>query len=329
VTSRISKLPGFLRQSGLVAILAALALPAAACPIPVYQYSLEWWDEDPYEIYVFDNGDLSEEQEGLIERLKGISEGSSDEKANVRLRLVQSDSEERLYAHSALRGERPDSLPWMVAYYPTMTTTNRAPVWQGELSAANLDALLDSPTRQAITKMLLDRVSVVWLLLESGDRSADNEAFGRLEHETKRLEGTLVPPDPGAFGMDIPITDIKFERMRLSRDNEDEQMLIRMLMQSEPDLVDFAEEPMVFPIFGRGLIMNALVGRGINAHMILDTAEFLTGACSCTVKSLNPGVDLLTAVEWGRLVEPMSEEFTTGPGGVGGFIDSADQAEKL
>jgi len=279
---------------------------------------------------VFDNGERTDEQDAAIARLQALTERrGGEEHANIRLRLVQSDDEARLKAHSALRGQNPDSFPYMAVYYPSTSSNARTPVWMGELNSDNLNALIDSPMRSEITQLLVDRVSVVWLLLESGDKRADNEAYERLRRELPRLQKTLVPPDPTAFGMDIPITPIKFETRRLARDNEDERMFIRMLMNTEADLEEYADEPILFPIFGRGLVMNALVGRGINAHMLLDTAEFLTGACSCTVKSLNPGVDLLTAVNWGTRVEPMSEEFTTEPGGLGGFIDSRDQAGNL
>ena len=313
----------------VLASLAALAMPAMACPIPVYQYSLEWWEQDPYEIYVFDNGERSEEQDAVIDRLQRISEGRGDVPANLRLRLVQSESEDRLRAHSALRGEEPESFPWMAVYYPSMSSDNRVPVWMGEVNEENMDALVNSPMRDEVSQLLADRVSVVWVLLESGDSRADDAAYDRLTRELDRLEDTLVPPDPSAYGFDIEITPVRFETKRLSRDDEAEQMFVRMLMNTEADLEDYADEPIVFPIFGRGLIMNALVGRGINAYMLLDTGEFLTGACSCTVKSLNPGVDLLTALDWDAVVEPMSEEFTTEPGGLGGFIDSTDEAGNL
>lgn len=310
----------------LLAGALLFAAPVMACPIPVYQYALEWWARDAYEIYVFDTGERNEAQDSAIAQLKGISEGQGTP-ANIRLRMVQSDSKERLRAHSALRGEVPASYPWMAVYYPSTSRNARRPVWMGEVNSANVEALLDSPVRQRISEELIERTSVVWLLLESGNARADREAHQLLEQEVERLAKTLTPPDPAAFGMDIPITPIKFETMRLSRDDEAEQMLIRMLMNTEVDLEEFAGEPMVFPIFGRGLIMNALIGRGINAHMILDTAEFLTGACSCTVKSLNPGVDLITAVDWAARVKPMSQEFTTETGGLGGFLDSTEKVK--
>ncbi len=329
----IRKAPHIVSQLKLMCVMAgvvAIAMPAMACPIPVYQYSLEWWERDPYEVYVFDNGELNDEQEAALDKLQRISAGGEDNvPANLRLRTVQSDDEERLKAHSALRGEEPESFPWMVVYYPSISSNVRTPVWMGALNEENLDALLDSPARQEISEALLNRTSVVWVLLESGDSGADNEAYELVEREVKRLEETLVPPDIEAWGMDdIEIADIKFETLRLSRDNEDEWMLIEMLMNSEVDLEDYRDQPMLFPIFGRGLIMDALIGRGINQHMILDTAEFLTGPCSCTVKSLNPGTDLLTSVDWDGRIEPFSEEWDeqTG-GGVGGFMDSADQLE--
>ncbi len=316
---------------GLLASVAVLAMPAAACPIPVYQYSLEWWERDPYEIYVFDTGELTEEQETLVDRLEKIAAGNEDEvPANLRLRRVQSDSEARLRAHSALRGATPESFPWMVVYYPTMSASVRTPVWMGELTAANLDALLESPMRHRISELLLNRTSVVWVLLESGDSDADNQAADLIGREVNRLENTLVPPTLDGFGLDdIEISEIKFEFVRLSRDAADEQMFIEMLVKSEIDLVDYEDQPMLFPIFGRGLIMHALVGRGINPRMIRDIAEFLTGPCSCTVKNANPGVDLLTAVDWGSRIQPMSQEFPDEASGLGGFMDSMDEARDI
>lgn len=316
---------------GVLAGVAVLAMPAAACPIPVYQYSLEWWERDPYEIYVFDTGELTEEQETLVDRLEKIAAGNEDEvPANLRLRRVQSDSEARLRAHSALRGATPESFPWMVVYYPTMSASVRTPVWMGELTAANLDALLESPMRHRISELLLNRTSVVWVLLESGDSDADNQAADLIGREVNRLENTLVPPTLDGFGLDdIEISEIKFEFVRLSRDAADEQMFIEMLVKSEIDLVDYEDQPMLFPIFGRGLIMHALVGRGINPRMIRDIAEFLTGPCSCTVKNANPGVDLLTAVDWGSRIQPMSQEFPDEASGLGGFMDSMDEARDI
>jgi hypothetical protein len=74
-----------------------------------------------------------------------------------------------------------------------------------------------------------------------------------------------------------------------------------MLLRSEPDLAE-RSDPMVFPVFGRGRALLPLVGAGITARNIHDSAAFLVGACSCEVKELNPGFDLLLAANWEGLL---------------------------
>ena len=47
---------------------------------------------------------------------------------------------------------------------------------------------------------------------------------------------------------------------------------------------------------------RALVGRGINEENIEESCQFLVGACSCEVKSQNPGADLLVRANWESVV---------------------------
>ncbi len=57
-------------------------------------------------------------------------------------------------------------------------------------------------------------------------------------------------------------------------------------------------EPLLFPIFGRGRVLDGLIANGINADNLKDAGQFLCGPCSCQVKRLNPGMDLLIAADW-------------------------------
>lgn len=313
-----------------VVVFLVSALRAAACPIPVYQFALEWWERDAYEVYVFDTSALTEDEQAALQLLEGISSGQGVEAipANIRLFHVRAESEDRLYAHAALRGEKPESLPWMAVYFPSALRRIRTPVWMGALNTENVKTLLDSPMRQKISELLANRVSTVWVLLESGTQRADAAAARVLEAEVKRLQDTLVPPDPSKWGFtDVKISDIRFEILRLSRTDPTEQMLVTMLLNSERDLKDI-DAPMVFPIFGRGLMMNALAGAGINPQMIRETAEYLTGPCSCTVKSSSPGIDLLSAFDWKARVTPLTEKVTMPPGGLGGFLNSAEKMKQ-
>ncbi len=51
-------------------------------------------------------------------------------------------------------------------------------------------------------------------------------------------------------------------------------------------------------MFGRGRLLYALVGEGINADNISEACQFMAGPCSCVVKDYNPGTDLLMTVDW-------------------------------
>ena len=90
---------------------------------------------------------------------------------------------------------------------------------------------------------------------------------------------------------------IEFAMVTVQRDDPKEQFLLNMLLNSEPDLADL-NEPMAFPVIGRGRVLYGLVGKGINAQTIAAASRFLVGPCSCQVKNQNPGFDLLLAKDW-------------------------------
>ncbi|HEV8290542.1 MAG TPA: hypothetical protein VGP94_01400, partial [Tepidisphaeraceae bacterium] len=90
--------------------------------------------------------------------------------------------------------------------------------------------------------------------------------------------------------------------LRVSRDDPKEKMFVRMLERSQSESID-AEMPVVFPVFGRGRILCSFSGRSIRAENLEDAAAFLAGPCSCQVKELNPGVDILMAADWDSIIE--------------------------
>ncbi len=92
-------------------------------------------------------------------------------------------------------------------------------------------------------------------------------------------------------------------------------------------LKDFKNEPMAFPVFGRGRVLYALIGKGINAGTIEQACRDLTGPCTCQVKDQNPGTDLLMAVNWEKLVTPTAQEEKELPPltGLIGFPDGSNK----
>lgn len=300
---------------------------ALACPIPVFQYALEYWETDPYEVFIFYDDDTQEELLSEIEELKQNTQWDS------KINLMVNDNkvlDKDTFRHSVFRQEQVDTLPYMVVYYPRMSGI-QDPVFSGEFTKENLDLLLNSPMREKVSNSLLDRKVAVWVLLESGNQSKDQEALKVLEEEIEKMENNLQVPEATSWGIEtIVIYDkIEFELLTLSRDNKEEKMFINMLINSEFDLKDYEDVPLAFPIYGRGLILYALVGQGINSWTINEAGRFLVAPCSCQAKALNPGTDLLTTMNWEDKIEPLSGDISTEPSGVGGFLDQYDQAEDM
>ena len=118
-------------------------------------------------------------------------------------------------------------------------------------------------------------------------------------------ESRLEAQDVADGLISIPESElnISFSSICISRDDANEDIFLNQLLGMESDLREL-REPIAFPIFGRGRALYALAGQGINVDNISDAAAFLIGPCSCQVKDQNPGVDVLMAVDWDRLVQP-------------------------
>ncbi len=293
---------------------------ALACPIPVFQYSLEYWEPDPYEVVVHHNGEFTEQDQEVVDILRNAGR---ERHANIALSW-------RDYSRATIAPPSDKDLPFIELSYP-MISGIRGVLWEGPLEKDTVEAMLYSPLREKIAEKLVERHAAVWIFLESGHRREDRKARELLEEEIKRLEKVLKVPDPfETYGLDMGEihTDIDFVMFTLSRDDPDEQMLIRMLQGTERDLADYADQPMVFPIYGRGLILYALVGKGINPWTLAEAGAFLTGPCSCQVKSANPGTDILMSYDWDSQVEQRSTYTLPGSPGAGGFLDRMDEAEE-
>jgi hypothetical protein len=170
--------------------------------------------------------------------------------------------------------------------------------------------LVESSARRAIVQKLLSGEAIVWLLLEGGDGRRNDETALLVENELRKLEKSLILPERSAadppINPDLPLK-IAFSTVRVARSDPAERMLVNLLLNWSTNLIA-AAEPMLFPIFGRGRVIPPAVGSEIRAEAIQDMAEFLTGPCSCEVKEMNPGYDLLMAANWSTL--PDYQEIT-------------------
>jgi hypothetical protein len=293
-----------------VFLLAAAALGVAgaawACNVPVFRFAIERWRPDPYRAVLFHRGSLSAATSELIQPLH---EQQDQGGANLSFRTIDpgelDPNTEEGAADAALFEAlgKPDQ-PTLVVQYP-LNLNIPTPLVTGPPDRGAIARLIDSPARRELIKRLAAGQTAVWLLLESGQPDPDGAAATLLEDELKKLEQELELPELTTAPEDAILTSaplaVGFSLLRVQRDDPAEQALVAMLLGSESDLAE-RSDPMVFPIYGRGRALWGLIGPGITAKNIRNSAEFLVGPCSCEVKEQNPGFDLLLAADWDKLL---------------------------
>lgn len=285
----------------VLGVLWSWPLTGWGCSVPVFRYALERWAADTYEVVVFHREPLTTNQAEIVTALEMTASNAIANLTVERVNLASEVSEPR---QTLWKAQSNAALPWVVVQYPKAKEIED-PVWTGTLMDDALRTLVESPARREIARRLTKGESLVWLMLESGNRTSDDASVRLLEDESRKLENILklpepAPDDPPARS-DLPLK-IAFSTMRVSRVNPAEQMLINMLLRVDPSLTPITD-PMVFAVIGRGRALPPLTGKTLSAEAIVAVAEFVTGACSCEVKSFNPGFDLLMAMDWDSALE--------------------------
>lgn len=302
--------------SGLLAMWAMAVAPAArACNVPVFRFALERWVSDNYVLVVAHDAPLAPAQKEIVEKLSATST-DNDGFANLTVQVVdlKASPDDPAIEHLPLADV---ALPAAFLFYPAGFGTPTL-VWKAPLTEENLRRLNSSPVREDFLGRVTKGSTAVWLLLESGDRAADDRAeqvlrenLASAEQELELPSGVIHPSgevtggevDNGYFDPEnqlesgIPLK-IDFEVIRMPADGEKEEVFLGMLLHSEPGLLEKRGQPMAFPLFGRGRILQPLVGDQIQTDNILAISEYLCGPCSCQVKAQNPGVDMLLEVDW-------------------------------
>jgi hypothetical protein len=297
------------RRLLLPILLAWLLLPAAApaCNIPVFRYALERWRadraEDRYEVLVFHRGPLAATEQAALDKLRAVGDDRRNP-ANCDVAAVDLTAGLDPGVRKVWEAQKGATLPWVFVRYPD-SDASRPPLWAGPLDSPMLDQLATSPVRREIARRLMTGDSIVWLLLEGGDKARDQAAADTLARELARLEKEIKLPDqadePVKLLSKLPL-GLKFSVLRVARDNPEEQLLVATLLRANTDFTN-STRPVVFPVFGRGRFLDGIAGKEIKAAAVEDAATFLCGACSCVVKRLTPGVDLLLAADWDSILE--------------------------
>jgi len=295
-------LPRFAVIRLALALCLTSSTVARACQIPVFRYALERWAPAEYLI--------------TIQPAK-IALSDAEQKAAAILRAAPRDAAKpaNLDVQTAQPVSSVHGAALFTLDYPhKLRDAQKDPIWWASLNEKNVHRLLDSPARRELRRRLLAGQSAIWLLVESGDPAKDDAAAKAMTDALAEAQASLKLPDgvvtPSAkrtgpkaneqadtLRSDLPLK-IEFSLLRVQRNDPEEAALLAMLTHLEDDLGSFAKEPMVFPVFGRGRVLEPLIGAGINKENVLEHSTYLCGACSCEIKDQNPGIDLLITANW-------------------------------
>jgi hypothetical protein len=290
-----------MRWPFVIAVLTLTATPAVrACSIPVFRYALERWKPSSYEFVVYHRGELSEAERKALRQIEDIVRTANGEVIEVDL---DGNREPQLKALWKKHGGDA-KLPRVLVRFPESDSMTPL-AWSGPLDPAQIKPLVDSPLRRQIVNGFFRGESAMFAMLESGDAKADADAAKFLTGELAKLEKTVPIPAITKEGpqvrSELPVR-IGFGLLTVSRKNSSESAFIDMLLRCEEDL-DQVKGPIVFAFFGRGRVLTALHGKDLKAKELEEICKFICGACSCQVKELNPGVDLLFAAKWDAFLD--------------------------
>jgi hypothetical protein len=285
------------RRYILPAILATASL-ALACSTPVFRYAIERWEADPYQLMVFTNGELTEAQQQVVSEFKIYERyGFRQPPLLVEQHDISALSNTASAVWADVSSNR--AAPCVALLYPEAMHTD-ATVWNDDLTTNTLNRIVMSPARLETARRLLAGDSAVWLLIKGSDAEQTRTIHEMLDAKLRELETTVKYNEDflalaKEAGTEPP--KLKFSILEIDRNNPQEALLIAMLTKVSPDVASHSG-PIVVPVFGQGRAAVLMMDEYIAGQYIENVVQFLTGACPCEVKSMNPGFDLLIPVDW-------------------------------
>jgi len=140
--------------------------------------------------------------------------------------------------------------------------------------------------------------------VKSGDADKNQKAEAQLRQQLAKCQNELQMPegDPTIpWPENLRALKINFGVKVLAADDPAETMFLSMMLGTEPGVEKklAAGSPLIIVLYGRGRALAPYPGDDADASEITASAcQLMTGACSCEIKEMNPGIDLLMAVDW-------------------------------
>lgn len=297
---------------GGAAFSVLMATTVLACKLPVFRYALERWSADRYRMVAIINGPTDQRVTDAIAEMNRLG----DSHANVDVETIDLSklSDEELWQVEELEDE--SGVPLLQVFYPTRDGRRKL-CWSGDLTADAVLRWRASGVRERLVADITSGVSAVWILVDGADPSENDRIAAELQTALAQASETIAVPE-GVIAMDeateylrdhpsasmddvlrcdIPLKiDFTFHRLKL---DDEEELALRAIVAGwdERGAAD-AKRAIVFPVFGRGRMIEPLAARAFSQEAVVAACKYMVGECSCTVKSLNPGVDLLLDADW-------------------------------
>lgn len=276
--------------------------------VPVFRYALERWPASPYRMAVLHRGKLSPEQNKVLESLR--PEGAHS--LAVKTFDVDEALPEGVIKQHWQADHPPGNLPYGLLLLPAEMRVQEPLLWQGTLDQegiAKLKRLIYSPLMRRICRALASGDSAIWIILKGEDGEANRRVrtlLGntlteiqdkmKLPHELDQSDTTYArPPAPGVQ------LQFRFSIVEADLEVPENDILKQILTALVSDPLQ-RSGPIVMPVFGRGRALALLVDEDVSKAVFWEISSFLAGPCSCQVKELNPGFDLLAPFPWDEIL---------------------------
>jgi hypothetical protein len=233
--------------------------------MPVYQYARENWAPPRYRAVVRHHGSMSPQDSNALEVLRGPALPA---RVNLTVEVLSTGTAD---PHGS-------GIPTTVELY---APANRVSLPATPLTLESATRLISSPLRTRIADDLRRGDAASWVLLTGGDGRLDSAAQECVEGMRHSLENMRER---------VLIHTVR-------RDDAAESVLVASLQAVAPDSTD-QRQPMLFCIFGRGLVLPPLIGARITPERIVRYVRGLLGPCSCDMQDARPADGLLVAADW-------------------------------
>lgn len=275
---------------------------ASACTKPVFRYALERWPAAPYQLTVLHEGKLDDDLDGRVKNL------CPEDVFNFNFRHydVKGELPEGPVRENWEKNPDPRRLPLGLLRMPEGDQV----IWEGKLDpagAGKLKELLFCPATVKVIGAICQGDTAVWMLVPGPDEKENQKMRKLLKKSLAAMEEELKLPhelDPldSAYDDDlapgIPMK-LKFSIQDVDLDAPEMALLKSCVSAYVPDALK-APGPKAIPVFARGRALDVFSLEDLNENVLGEVCFFLSGPCSCRVKEMNPGFDLLMPFPWDR-----------------------------